>query len=277
MIGTDLMLVAGVGVLSVALRSFNHRLMHRAGTIGIFLTSFLLGWLLGGHLWLGVLFASSWLFLPWLEILTRVRHLRLPADRIVQPRTPPPAGNFPGFGDLTDEVEEAGFEHVQDAGWEFDGHCHFYRLFYEPSKRMQASICLVEQNGLAFYYVSISSHSAQEGREDQEFLTWNYPFSYGLKLPPHMHTRRIDGEIPFSEMLQQHAEFLAAKELTFEQTKEQLPEAMCEEIRQSIAGQIEHNVSLGLLVREADHSIRYSVRGMFFLWFQFLRDLVRLS
>ena len=41
--------------------------------------------------------------------------------------------------------------------------------------------------------------------------------------------------------------------------------------------QLLHNIHLGVLERDGEKFIRYTRRGMFFLWFQFLRDLVRLS
>ena len=75
---SDILLVVGVGVLSAGLRSFGHPVLFRVGTIGMVLTSFLAGWLIGGSLALGFAFAATWFLLPWLEILTRIRRMRLP-------------------------------------------------------------------------------------------------------------------------------------------------------------------------------------------------------
>ena len=88
MIISHLLLILGAAVLSAALRSFQNPMLFRLGTLGIVATSFLAGWLLGGSLVLGVVLAASWLLLPWLEILTKVRRLRLPIDRRLEPRTP---------------------------------------------------------------------------------------------------------------------------------------------------------------------------------------------
>ena len=38
-----------------------------------------------------------------------------------------------------------------------------------------------------------------------------------------------------------------------------------------------HNLAMGVLKKTSEGQIRYSWRGMLFIWFQFLRDLVRLS
>ena len=80
-------------------------LFFRLGTLGLVATSFLAGSLLEGHVALGIALATSWLLLPWLEILTKVRRLRLPIDRRLEPRAPPSRSSFPGFQEMTDEIE----------------------------------------------------------------------------------------------------------------------------------------------------------------------------
>jgi hypothetical protein len=105
---SDFLLVFGVGVLSAALRTVQIPLVFRIGTLGLVFTSFLAGWLLGGSVVLGVVFASTWFLLPWLEILTRVRKLRLPLHRALEKSPPPPSSRFPGFGELSEELEGLG-------------------------------------------------------------------------------------------------------------------------------------------------------------------------
>lgn len=55
---SDLFFVVGAGVLAMALRNYGHPVMFRLGTFGLVATSFLAGWLLGGSVSLGVIFAS---------------------------------------------------------------------------------------------------------------------------------------------------------------------------------------------------------------------------
>lgn len=271
---SDLLLVMGVAVLSAALRSFQHPLVFRIGTLGIVVTSFLAGWLLGGSVILGLVLSASWLFLPWLEILTRVRRLRLPIERTLEPRTPPNRHTFPGFEELTGEIEEQGFEHIEDIGWDHEDNRHFYRVFHEPGRKVQASICLAEQQDLAFYYITVTTHAA-DGRV---FMTWNYPFSYGLKLQPQLVMQRFEGgQKPFAEMLEAHERMLQSHGLPPGARLAQPPEEIVHTMQNEMKAQITHNISLGLLARDGDHFIRYTTRGMFYLWFQFLRDLVRIS
>lgn len=271
---SDLLLVCGAAVLSWALRTCENRLLHRAGTLGIFVTSFLAGWLLGDSLLLGVVFAASWLFLPWLEILTRVRKMRLPRHQIITPETPPNSHNFPGLHPLTEDIEESGFEHIEDAGWTHDEFHHFYRLFYHAETRTLASLCLVQQEDLSYYYVSLSSVTPDRALR---VVSWNFPFSYSMKIPPHWKVQRLDGELKCSELFDQHREFLARLELPVESLAEQPPEQLLQAIERSTTEQLDHNLHAGVLTRAGNDNYRYTARGMFFLWRQFLRDLIRFS
>src|SRR5438552_16524624 len=114
-----LLLTLGVGVLSVALRSYQSSFAQKAGALGILIASFLAVYVMTGSIAWGVAGAASWLFLPWMEILTRIRALRLPKDRQLRPKSPPSASLFPGLDDISREIESEGCAHVADAGWDW--------------------------------------------------------------------------------------------------------------------------------------------------------------
>jgi hypothetical protein len=270
---SHLLLILGVAVLSVALRSFQNSLLFRLGTLGIVATSFLAGWLLGDSVTLGVVLAASWLFLPWLEILTKVRRLRLPIERRLEPRAPPARSSFPDFQEITEEIEDRGYVYLEDIGWDCEENRHFYRVFHQPESRTQASICLSEQQDLAFHYLTITSRT----KDGRVFMTWNYPFSYGLKLQPRLCTNRYLGQGPFAEMHAAHEKFLCSRDVDPSQLLDPSPEETIRTMQNEMRAQITHNIALGLLVQDGEHFIRYTMRGMLYLWFQFLRDLVRLS
>ena len=268
---SELCVVAAVGVLSLALRSFQNQALFRIGTLGFISTSFLAGWLLGGSMVLGAAFASTWLLLPWLEILTRVRRLRLPLDRQLEKCPPPPSSRFPDFSTLSDEMETLGFEYVDDVDWNHDDTRHFYRLFYNPEKRASASICLLEQDRFSFFYVTFTSRAA----DARVFMTWNYPFSYGMHLLPQTVMNAVDEELSVEELALSHIDFLGKQS-----NLELLPikaESLSADIERELRTQLEHNIARGILVRDKNKMLRYSVRGMFFLWGQFLREFVRFS
>ena len=71
-------LTLGVVALSVGLRSFHNSYLQKAGALGILIATFLAVYFITASWMWGLVAAVGWLFLPWLEILTRIRALRLP-------------------------------------------------------------------------------------------------------------------------------------------------------------------------------------------------------
>jgi hypothetical protein len=270
---SDLMLILGVAVLSIALRSFYHPVLRKLGAFGILCTSYVAGWKLSGYWQVGLFCASSWLLLPWLEILTRVRRLTLPLEKNLRHKTPPNAEVFPALNEITEEIEAEKFEHMDDAGWDWDDYAQFFRIFYKAPERTQTAICLIDQHDVAFFYLSISSRA----KDGTIWTTWNYPFSYSLKLVPQWRVNRLRGDQTFLQIYESHKQFLNENRVRLEDLTELDPETIQHEIQKDLRSQITHNIAAGVLKQNAAGEIRYSWRGMFFIWFQFLRDLVRLS
>src|SRR5437588_11707882 len=84
-----LFLTLGVAVLSVALRSYQTSLAQKLGALGILIASFLAVYFITGNAGWGVAGAATWLFLPWLGVLTRIRTLRPPQEKRLRPKSPP--------------------------------------------------------------------------------------------------------------------------------------------------------------------------------------------
>ena len=121
-----LFLTLGVAVLSIALRSYQTSFSQKAGALGILVSSFLAVYFITNSLLLGLVAALSWLFLPWLEILTRIRALRLPKEKALRPKSPPSAEVFPTLDEISREIENEGFKHVSDAGWDWEDYKQFF-------------------------------------------------------------------------------------------------------------------------------------------------------
>jgi len=119
----------GAALLSVGLRSFQNTYAQKAGALGILVTTFLAVHFITNSWALGIAAAVSWLFLPWLEILTRIRALRLPKEKQLRPKSPPSSDTFPALSEITREIEEEGFVHLGDAGWGWQDYRQFFRLF----------------------------------------------------------------------------------------------------------------------------------------------------
>jgi hypothetical protein len=269
---SSLLLVLGVAVLTVALRSYRHPFLQKLGLFGILATSFLAGRYLAGSVVAGICCAASWLLLPWLEILTRIRRLRMPLERSLRHRSPPSEDYFPALPGLTHEIESEGFAHVDDAGWNWEDHQQFFRLFHRAKDHTLAAICLVEQAGAAFYYLSISSR----GRDGRVWTTWNYPFSNSLMLAPQLKINRQRADRAFPELDASHGAFLLSNQVAMGDLTPLDPDAMPLEIQKDLSAQVLFNINKGVLTPTGEGHVRYSWRGWFYLWFQFLRDFVRI-
>ena len=76
------------------------------GALGILAATFL-GFYFATNNWVwGLVAALAWLFLPWLEILTRIRALRLPKEKQLRPKSPPSSDTFPALSEITREIED---------------------------------------------------------------------------------------------------------------------------------------------------------------------------
>jgi hypothetical protein len=269
---SQLLLVAGVFLLSQSLRSTQSAVLNKLGIFGHVGTSFLLGWFLSSNWWVGVVFASIWFVWPWYELITRVRKIVLPSEKNVRHKSPPHRDFFPALDDLTSEIEAEGFEHVEDLGRDWEDMQQFYRVMYNPKERVQAVVCLMEQERFAFYYVRLTSH----GKDGRVWLTWNYPFSLNLQLAKGWHLNRQRGDQSFVQLLQSHQDYLLDNSVEISELQEDEPEKVIDTIQHEQDTQIAHNVTTGILKRAADGQVRYTWRGLLFIWTEFLRDFVRL-
>jgi len=265
-------LTLGVAVFSVGLRSFQNSYAQKAGALGILATTFLAVYFIAGSWVWGLVAAVAWLFLPWLEILTRIRALRLPKAKQLRPKSPPSTDTFPALSDITHEIEDEGFVHVGDAGWDWEDYRQFFRLFYREEDRAQAAICLNEQSDFSFYYLRISSRA----KDGKVWTTWNYPLSYGLKLTPLFRINRQRPDRSFWQLYQSHREFLRRNRVDPAEIEGLDEEQIEAEMEKDLGDQIADNIHKGVLTQTTTGDVKYSWRGMIYLWCQFLVDLVRL-
>src|SRR5947207_15850144 len=112
-------LTLGVAVLCVGLRTFHNSYAQKAGALGILAATFLAVFFATDHWIWGLVAALAWLFLPWLEILTRIRALRLPKEKQRLPKSPPSSDTFPALSEITRDVEDGGYNYRKLARWEW--------------------------------------------------------------------------------------------------------------------------------------------------------------
>lgn len=265
------LIVAGLIVLAYACRTFENRYIAKAGWIAMLVATYLGAFFLTGSPTAGATAVALWFFLPWLEILGRVRKLRFPTESEVTHRFPPSRDVFPDLDELSAEAEAVGFIAGEDTGWKWDETDHFMRLLYHKEKRIQAAIILATQEEFAVSYVSLTSRTA-DGRI---FTTSNYPFSFTMKFSPEHRVNRYTAAASFEDLLTSHTTFMEANSMRPEAMQELEPEELSQYVSRDMKVQIDHNVRVGLLEPAGEGFIRYSWRGCLFLWFQVVKDMIR--
>src|SRR5207302_8979089 len=124
------------------LRSYQTSLAQKLGALGILIASFLAIYFVTGNVGWGFAGAASWLFLPWLEILTRIRTLRLPKEKRLRPKSPPSTSLFPALDEISREIENEGFAHVNDAGWDWEDYRQFFSWSIRTAIAAKPQFCL---------------------------------------------------------------------------------------------------------------------------------------
>ncbi len=263
----------GLMVMAVALRMARTKLFRKLGALTALVASFYLFYVLTGKWWGGAIGVVLWLFLPCVELFGRVRKLRIPLDNKLSYREIPNPSFFPNAIKASTGMEEAGFEHVSNCGWEWAGMTQFFQVFWHPEERAVASICLCEQSDVAFAFVSITSCD-MKGRV---WRTTNFPFSPTLQSPPDVRWNHVPCERScFHQILADHHQYLKRLKIDNANLKMPDPEHIEEAIEEEMRKQVEHNLSVGYILPTGDGNFQYSKRGMIFLWGQFVKDMIRL-
>jgi hypothetical protein len=269
----EILMVIGCVVLAMALRSAYTPAIRKLGAFMFLFASFCLLYFLTHSLLGGLLGPALWLFLPWFELLTRVRQMRLPLENHLHPQPIANARFFPNATEAATAMEEAGFEHVSDCGWAWDGMHQYFRLFWHPEERAVAAVCLCEQRDVAFAFITITSHDAH----GNTWRTTNFPFASTLQCPPAVRWNHVPCERHcFHQILLDHRKYLSRTKVLSHHLQMPDPEKIEATIEREMRQQIDHNLSSGIIRLTGDGHFRYSKRGLFFLWGQFLKDMARL-
>lgn len=269
----ETLIVIGLFVLAVALRSSRHFVLRKLGAITFLGASFCLFYFMSGRVAAGLIGAGLWFLLPWIELLTRVRRMKLPLDNRLCHRELPNPSHFPNATEAAAAMDEEGFEHVSDCGWEWAGMQQFFRLFWHPEERAVAAVCLCEQCDVTFAFISITSHDSK----GNIWRTTNFPFAPTLRCPPNVRWNHVPCERScFHQILVNHREFLQKMRVPLDDLRMPDPEIIEDGIESEMRKQVDHNLASGIIRLTGDGHFKYSKRGLFFLWGQFIKDMIRL-
>jgi len=269
----ETLVVVGLVVLALGLRSSRKAWPRKLGALTFLVASFVLFFYLTGKWWGGFFGLIPWFLLPWIELLTRIRNLRLPMENRLSHRSQPDPGFFPNAPEAAMAMEDAGFEHCDDCAWEWSGMQQYFQLHWHPEERAESAICLCEQGEVAFAFITITSRD-DTGRI---WRTTNFPFSPTLKCPPKVSWNHVPCEQNcFHQILADHRRFLEMLGVESDQLMIPDPDGMEASIEAEMKFQIDHNLEAGIIRQADDKNFEYSTRGLFFLWGQFVKDMVRL-
>lgn len=269
----EILIVTGLFVLAVALRTSRQAMIRKLGALAFLVASFVLVYFPTRSVFAGLAGVSLWFFLPWIELLTRIRRMKLPVNnRLMNEPLPDPAF-FPNANEATAAMEEAGFEHVTDCGWEWSGMHQFFRLFWHPEERAVAAVCLCEQSDVAFAFVSVTS----ENCDGRVWRTTNFPFAPTLKNPAGIRLNYVPCEKNcFHQILEDHRNYLSAAAVYSDDLRMPDPDMLVEAMETEMREQIDHNLKAGVIRLTDDGHFCYSFRGLLFLWGQFIKDMIKL-
>ncbi len=269
---SPILLILGLAVLGLGCLTFQHPLIRKTGLLGFMGATAVLFYWISDNVLIGLAGALLWFGLPWIELLTRVRRMDLPVDKPLRRRIPPNE-DFPFLGDTTDEIEASGgFELIDDCGYEWQNTEHFFRFFYDPSRRVQAGVCMIQDDSFLHAYVKLVSRSSA----GTVYTTWNYPFSASLKLSPEHRLHWDRNSETFEALLESHLHFIEKKRKPGETIDPQDATAFQESLRKDQRRLVDHNLALGFLKASGEGCCRYTWRGLLFLWAQLVKDMVRL-
>src|SRR5271170_2895071 len=269
LLGCFVLLLAGLSLLE--LDSITYR---KIGMAFIWLASGLCAYFLSGSILLAVAMLAAWIFFPLWEMVFVLRQLRVPRHReLADARAP--RDEFEELGEMSQALVEAGFELLDECKLRPAEHEQYYRIFVRADGLTQATIGYIAQGPIGFHFVAFTSN----GKDGRRWVTWDYPLTYGLVMPPNTAVFRALHCQDVAELYQAHLDFLEVNDVRPDDLAagEKTREAARARLEETLNQQIEYNISRGYLapVKGPDEeSFAYSWRGTLYVAGQVLRDLL---
>jgi len=269
LLGCLVLMLGGLSLLQLDTITY-----RKIGMALIWLASGLAAYFLSGSVLLGCATLAAWIFFPLWEMVFVLRQLRVPRHReLADARAP--RDEFEELTEMTQALVEAGFEQLDECKLRPAEHEQYYRIFVREDGRTQATVGYIAQGPIGFHFVAFTSN----GKDERRWVTWDYPLTYGLVMPPNTAVYRALHCQDVAELYQAHLDFLEANDVRPDDlvAGERTPEAARARLEETLNQQVEYNISRGYLapVRGPDEeNFCYSWRGTLYVAGQVLRDLL---
>jgi hypothetical protein len=217
---------------------------------------------------------AAWIFFPLWEMVFVLRQLRVPRHReLTDARAP--REEFEELGEITQALADAGFEQLDECRLRPTEHEQYYRIFVREDGLTQATVGYIAQGSIGFHFVAFTSN----GKDGRRWVTWDYPLTYGLVMPPNTAVFRALHCQDIADLYQAHLDFLEVNDVPLDDlvSGERTREAARARLEETLNQQIEYNISRGYLAPAAgpdEENFCYSWRGTLYVAGQVLRDLI---
>ena len=265
-----LVLLAG----GIALLQFDTISYRKIGMAMIWLASGLAVYFLSGSVLLACAMLGAWIFFPLWEMVFVLRQLRVPRHReLADARAP--RDEFEELSEMTQALVEAGFENLDECRLRPAEHEQYYRIFIREDGLTQATIGYIAQGPIGFHFVAFTSN----GKDGRRWVTWDYPLTYGLVMPPNTVVFRALHCQDVAELYQAHLDFLEINEVRADDlvAGDRTREAARGRLEETLNQQVEYNISRGYLSPAKgpeEENFCYSWRGTLYVAGQVLRYLL---
>jgi hypothetical protein len=269
LLGCFILLLLGLSLLQLGSITF-----RKIGMGVIWLSSGVAAYFFSGSVFMACAMLGAWIFFPLWEMLFVLRKLRVPRHReLADARAP--RDNFEDLADLSEDLTAAGFELLDECRLRPAQYEQYYRIFMREDGLVQATIGYIAQGPVGFHFVAFTSN----GKDERRWITWDYPLTYGLVMPPNIAVFRALHCQEIADLYQAHLDFLEINEVRPDDLRpnERTREAVRKRLEETLNQQIEYNISRGYLAPAADSDVEnfcYSWRGTLYVAGQVFRDLL---
>src|SRR5476651_940206 len=203
LLGCFVLLLGGLSLLQL-----DAIMCRKIGMALIWLASGLAAYFLSGSVLLACAMLAAWIFFPLWEMVFVLRQLRVPRHReLADARAP--RDEFAELADMTQALVDAGFELLDECKLRPTEHEQYYRIVVRADGLTQATIGYIAQGPIGFHFVAFTSN----GKDERRWVTWDYPLTYGLVMPPSTAVYRALHCQDVAELYQAHLDFLQANDV----------------------------------------------------------------
>lgn len=270
----QVLVVIAIFVFGLALRNTKQKWLRKLGVLTYIAATSIAGYFITGSIIVATTCCVTWFLIPWLELLFSVKNMKLPLHNRLRRQQLDCKHYFPEAPHLRKCILDKGYKHLSDCGWDWGSAHEHYSFYWHPEQKHLAAICHRIQSCMTFSYINIySAH-----KNGTLWKSSNFPFSNSLSISPEVKFNHItSGNVACPEqMIYAHELFLYEAGISSEELKTDPQENVENFAETEMLGQINYNLKKGIIEVIDESHFSYSLKGLFFLWKQTLKDMFRI-